>query len=107
MTVTNITSGVSAATISGATTVTITNLPVPLANTEVSHVLTAGLKMLSIRCRGNAKTQFAFVVTESATKFKTISAGSEWSQESLSFTGKTLYIQTNKVTQTIEIMEFS
>ena len=61
--------------VTGATNVEITNLSLPTANTEVSHSLQSGLKELRIRARGIAKLQYAFVSTESGTKYWTIPIG--------------------------------
>ena len=95
------------ATIEASSVVTITNLSVPAANTEVSHALQAGVKQIYIQNRGDARTRFAFVSGESGTKFVTLFPGVAWHVSDILLTGATLYIQCNKVSQIVEIMEWS
>ena len=94
---------------SGAVTPTIYNLSAPTANTEVSQVLSVTVKQLLIRVRGptGAKAQFSFVATESGTKFITIEKRAVYSGDNLALASATLYIQTDKAAQTIEILEWS
>lgn len=94
-------------TATNVTTPTITNLSVPLANTEVSHILQTNLKKIIVRCRGLAKIQFAFTSTDSSTNFITIHPGSTYSEEGLNLTGKTLYLQTSLASQVVEILEWT
>ena len=90
-----------------STTPKIYNVSVPLANTEVSQALTASTKYFMIKARGSSKLQFAFISTESSTNFITVPAGSSYSESGLSLTGKTIYFQTSKASETVEIMEWS
>jgi len=85
----------------------IYNLSAPVADTEVSQVLSANVKQLLIKVRGNAKMQIAFVSTESGTKFMTVPNGSVLSLEDLKLSSTTLYLQTNKASQIIEILEWT
>lgn len=82
----------------------ITNLLASSANTEVSHSIPDGTQKILIRCRGLAKSQIAFVSTESGTKFVTIPRGATYIQDGLNASSLTLYIQTDKASQTIEIL---
>jgi len=92
----------------GAATPLIFNLSAPTANTEVSQVLSVTVKRLMIRARsGNAKIQFSFVTGESGTKFITIPAGCTYEATDLDLISATLFIQTDKSSQTIEILEWS
>ncbi len=88
----------------GATTPVITNLNIPVINTEVSHVLQDNLNELVIRSRDIAKVQISFVSTESGTKFVTINPGAVLCLNGLDFDTKTLYVQSDTVT-TLEILE--
>ena len=98
--------GTVQATISGATSERTTNLSAPVSNTEVSLLLSDNLKKIIIRSRNLAKIQYAFVSGNSSTNFVTIPGGASLSVDGLSFTGKTLYIQTDSSSNTIEIQEF-
>lgn len=90
----------------GATGVKITNLTMPgSANTETSLALTADLKQLTIRSRTTAKLQFSFTATESGTNYITIRPGTVWRMDQISFASSTLYIQSNKASNVVEIME--
>lgn len=88
---------------STANQVKITNLLVPLANTEVPHVLEDGVKFIEIFSR-NGRCQYAFEPTESGTKYRTIPKNVCGYLAGMSFNGKTLYIQSS-VSTTIEILE--
>jgi hypothetical protein len=83
----------------------ITPLTITLSNTEYSHVLQDNLTQLRIKCRSNATLQYAFKNGESATNFWTIPRGCVDNIDGLSFSGKTLYIQSDKTSVIVEIME--
>lgn len=91
------------ASLSQATASRITNITMGVA-TEVSHSLTNKLKTLIIKSRGNSTIQLTFVPGESGTKFLTISKYSALALDSIDFTGKTLYLQTDKA-DTVEVFE--
>jgi len=94
--------------IQGATAPVITNLSIPLANTEVAHVLSSGLKKITVRIRGGtSRAKIAFVATESATKYITIERGAVFSEDGLVLNGQTLYIQTTQAAQIAEILEWT
>lgn len=90
-----------------ATSPTITNLDVPTADTEVSHAFQAGLKKFLIRARGRSRIQFAFVSTESGTKYITIKPNTSYYEQDLNLTGVTLYLQTSLASEKIEILEWT
>lgn len=91
---------------SQATTPTIYNVAVPLANTEVSQALSTGTKSFTIRVRGHARLQLAFASGNSGTDFLTIPSGANLTQENLNFDG-TIYFQTSKASQVVEILEWT
>jgi len=84
----------------------ITNLSLPVIDTEVAHALVANLKEIIIRNRDKAEIKFSFVLGESGTKYVTLNAGAVLSLDSLKFTGETIYLQSPKVS-TVEILELS
>lgn len=88
-----------------ATGSNITNLSLPSANTEVTHVLSLNLKEIMIKARGNAKLQFTFTALESGTKFVTIPKGTAHILSDLDFAAETLYIQSSLAGETVEILE--
>ena len=89
----------------GAVNPTIYNVVVANAATEESQALSAKVKAFTIRVRGIANLQFAYVSTESGTKFITVPKGSSYSKDNLNFTG-TLYFQTDEDSQVVEIEEW-
>lgn len=94
------------ATVQEAQSPTVYNISVPLANTEVSQALSDNTKSFTIRVRGISSLKLAFVATESSTNYITVAAGSSYTAEGLNFTGS-LYFQTNKASQTVEIVEWT
>jgi len=89
----------------GAKSSKITNLPVPVINTEVPHVLQNGLRSIIVKSRvSNTTLQCAFTATESASKYVTIKKNNVLAIDLLQMDGATLYVQSDKVT-TVEILE--
>jgi hypothetical protein len=91
--------------VGSSTTTKIINLPLPTADTEVSHSLSANLKQIIIRLRDYADLKFSFVSTESGTKFITIPKGTTLVLSELNFTGTSIYFQSPKSSQIVEILE--
>ena len=85
---------------------TVYNVAAAVAGTEYSQVLSNNVKKFAIKCRGNAQIQLAFVSGQTGSNFITIPSGAVLSEDSLLLTGKTLYFQTNKPTQIVEILEW-
>lgn len=94
------------ATIEAGSTPVIYNVSVPLANTEVSQVLSSGTKSFTIRVRGTAKLQLAFTSGQSGVTYLTVRPGVSYTQEGLDYNGA-LYFQTDKPSQIVEIVEWS
>ena len=84
----------------------ITNLSIPLANTEYSLALQNSLKKVIIRCRGDAKLQLTFVSGETNTKYFTIEKNNSLELSDLDLSSTTLYVRSDKASQIVEIWEF-
>lgn len=91
----------------GASTPTIVNINVALANTEQSYALPANTKRFFIQARGNAKIQLAFTSSQSGTNYITISPGSKYEEKSVQLSSTTLYFQLNKAGQEVEILSWA
>ena len=105
----SVTSGLTGGkvTLAGSTTQTIYNLSCPLANTEYSQALSADVTQLTIRVRGSATAQYTFTSGQSGTNFITIPRGTTRTIGALRLTSSTLYIQTDKANQVVEIEEWT
>jgi hypothetical protein len=84
----------------------IYNVSVPLADTEVSQALSSGTKKFTIRVRGQSSLKLSFESGQSGITYIYIPAGCTFSEESLNFSGS-LYFQTTKPSQVVEILEWS
>lgn len=82
------------------------NVSAAVANSEVFQALSSDTTQFMIKVRDNAKLQLAYVATESATNYLTIRPGAVLSVDSIDFSG-TLYFQTDKSGQTVEIVEWT
>jgi len=82
------------------------NKVVATANIEVSQVLSSSTKSFIIRVRGDAELKLSFVIGESGTKYFTLPKGTSLAQDAIDFSG-TLYFQTNKAAQVVEILEWT
>lgn len=87
----------------------ITNLVLSVTpGTPASHAFVSNLKQVMVRPRQtNAKLQFAFVTGESGTKFVTIRRGTGWFENQLNLSSTTLFIQSDKASTIVEILEWS
>ena len=83
----------------------ITNLDASASNTEVSHVIAEGVRSLYFKPRRDSIMQFAFVITESGTKFITVPSGQGFTLDTTRIHGTTIFIQTDKANNTIDILE--
>lgn len=84
----------------------ITNFTVAVSGVEESHVLDDETKSFLVRSRNKSTIQLAFVATESSTKFITIAPNAVYQEDTLVLTGKTLYFQTDKSSEVVEILEW-
>lgn len=82
----------------------IANVPIVTANTEYNFLFPANTKKFLIRVRsGLAKTQLAFVSGDTGTLFVTLNAGCVYIED-VNVAGKTIYFQTNKASEIMEIL---
>jgi hypothetical protein len=93
-------------TIDNSTECKITNLLLGNTGDESSHPLVDNLKQLRIRAREMADLKYCFISNESSINYLSIYRGTCENLIDLNFTGKTLYIQANKDSVTIEIAEY-
>lgn len=90
-----------------ATAPTIYNLSMPTANTEYSQPLSTHTKKILIKTRDRtANLRIAFVSGNTATLYVTLEPGSVYSEENLDLEGVTIYLRSNKASQTVEIFEW-
>lgn len=94
------------ATVEASGSPTIYNVSSLLADTEYFQALTNNTKQFLVRVRGTSVLKLAFVVGESGINYITIPPGCTYEAVGLSFSG-TLYFQTTKAAQIIEIIEWS
>lgn len=94
--------------IEAATTQKIYNVTSPITvNTEFSQALTAGTKQILIRARGKCTIKFTLTSGESGSNYITIEPNTVYNREGLNIASGTLYMQVDKVSQLIEIEEWS
>lgn len=90
-----------------AVTPIVINVPAPTANTEYSYTFSANTKKILIQSRLSSNVQFAYVSGQSGTNFITIPNGSGFSTDQLNLNGVTIYFQTNKASNTLEILAWT
>jgi hypothetical protein len=94
------------ATIQPSSSVVIHNFTCTLANTEYSQVLTGtSVKKLTIRCRGIANMRLAYASGETTVEWFTIPKGCTYTEEDIDINGS-IYFQTDKAAQVVEIVEW-
>ena len=91
--------------IAGANNVRLTNLSLPTPNAEVSFSLISGLKAIEIKNRDPFEVKFSFVIGDSGTTYFTIPKYAAYSKDNITFTGKTIYLQSVGAS-TLEILEY-
>lgn len=101
-----ITGGLSRPSLTTATTPKIYNVTCTLANTEYSLVLSSDTKAFSIKARDRTTIKLAYSSGDSGSLYITVGAGSVYSEDNITFNG-TIYFQTNKANQVLEILEWT
>lgn len=84
-------------------TPTISNTVTVLANTEYSYAFPVDTKRFIIKARGNAKLQVAYATGQTNTTFLTIPPGATYSETELKLPSNTIYFESNKAGETVEI----
>lgn len=88
------------------TTPNIANVTANIKNTEYSYTFPVNTKKYKISARGNSKIKLAFNSGESATNFVTIHPGNSYEESGLNVS-ITVYFQTSKDSEVIEILSWS
>ena len=84
----------------------ITNLSIPNKNVEVSHALQDGVKQIIISSRNRCTLRFALNSGETLTNYKTLYFGTVFCISDIKFVGKSIYLQSDADSTTVEIVEF-
>jgi len=87
------------------TDIKISNLTIPLANTEVAFTLSASSKGFEIAARGNSRLKIAFVMGDTSLVYKTVPRSSSWELTGFNFVNKLMYIQSDIPGEIVEIVE--
>ena len=97
----------SSVVVEKATNVKITHLSMATANTEYSHALESGVKILEIYIKNNSSNaQFCFATGETNTKYIPIPKRTCYHIDQIKFSSKTLYIEADENNQTAIIAEY-
>jgi hypothetical protein len=89
------------------TTPFIANLSMPLANTEYSYAIPANTTILKFRSRESGRVRFAYISGGTSSTFFTLSMGATYEVQNINSVGNTLYFQSNKTGEVIEIEGWS
>jgi hypothetical protein len=86
----------------------VANLTAVLANTEYSFTLAANVRSYEFSARGNSLIKWSFAIGTSGTVYKTEFPGNSYKKENLNLaTPLTIYFQTSKPNEVLEIITFS
>lgn len=95
-------------TVNGVLTPTITNISIPLLGVEQSHTFSSTTKRFSIKLRDTASLKYSYTLGQSGTNYVTVPVGCELTEDNLALAGSlTIYFQTNKNSQTLEIKSWT
>lgn len=100
------TGGGGGSTLVPVETPTIYNIPMTLASTEYSQLLSTNTRRFSIKTRGSSSLQLAYAAGQSGVTFILIPPGAEYTENDLKLTGVTLYFQSPAAGQIAEIVEW-
>lgn len=85
----------------------LSNISIPLANTEVTIVIPAATVRFMIKARGS-KIQFAYTAGNSGTTFVTVPAGCNYSEDLINDTASlTLYVQSTLAGEIVELLTWT
>ncbi len=98
----------STVSLQGAQSPTIANVVCILANTEYSYTLPPTTKQFEIGPRGVSTLKFAVISGASGTTYVTIGSGDTRKFDAISLTlGLTVYFQSTKAGETVEIISWA
>lgn len=86
---------------------TLANVSMPSANTEYSYAFPTGTSKFTIRNRNNGLLQFAFTSGQTNTVFFTLPSGVPYCEDGISAGSVTIYFESPKPSQTLEIISWS
>lgn len=82
---------------------TISNYPVALLGVEESYTFPSGTKRFLLRSRSKSNMKISYVAADTGTNFMTVYSGNYYEEINLDF-GQTIYFQTDKSSDIIEII---
>ena len=89
-----------------STTPTITNLTLTNPVTEYQHTFQSNVKRFTIKARNSAKLQFSFSSGQSGTNYFTIERGCTYDESGLKVASLDIYLQSDKGSTIVEILEW-
>lgn len=95
------------AVVGGVNTPVISNFITINASTEYNYSFPANTKKFSLNARGNAKLQFSYTIGQSGSNFKTVFPGNSYSESNIVVPILTIYFQSNKAGEVVEILSWS
>lgn len=98
---------VNADIFSGVTSPTIANIAVGVPNFEISYALPADTKKFLIKARGNSKLHLSFLLGGSGVTYLTIPMGGVFSETDIGTPLLTLYFQSSKAPEVVEVLSWS
>jgi len=93
-------------TLEDVTTPNVENFNIVLADTEYSHTFPDATKRVTIQNRDNAVVKFCFIIGETATNFITLFPGQIWTESGIGTTSLTIYFQSPKANQILEMLSW-
>lgn len=93
--------------INAATNFNLANITTVLANTEYSYAFPANTKKLKLKARGTAKLQIAKTTGQTNTNYISVSPGAIFLEENINVPAFTLYFESNKAGEVIEIWSWT
>jgi hypothetical protein len=90
-----------------AATPLVVNVASALINTEYSYTFSANTKKILIKPRIDSNVKFSYISGQSGTTFITIPKGNTFSLDQLNLNGVTIYFQTDKPSNTLEILAWT
>ncbi len=86
---------------------TITNVTLAFADTESAIALPANTKRFILQARGNSQLQVAYAVGQSGINYWTVYPGGSMIEEDINRPATTIYVQSSKAGEVIEVKSWS